>query len=184
MADDDKDVKFDSKSTKDEFTAEDRAKLQEVVDKERKARRDADAALKQAQEELDQLKADADSSKSDMDKLRESIADLQERAERAERDALVAQVAQAKKLPAALAGRLTGSTQEELEADADSLIEVLGLDTPEEDTSEVGEGEASTERSGAFARPREKLQPGASNEDDGEPDYGKIADRILSKNTI
>ena len=131
--------------------------------------------------ELEKLRAAQDSSKSDMDKLKESIAELNKRAERAEREALVAKVAQAKKLPAAIANRLSGSTQEELEEDADTLIKELGLaDKDEPDDKSPDEPEPRR----GLGRPKEALKPGASNEGDDTPDYEKIAERIASRTSI
>jgi chromosome segregation ATPase len=128
MADDATPVTGD-KEKEPEFTKADRDALQAVVDKERKAARDAAAALKAKDDELAKLKNAQDASKSDMERVHEQIKALTERAEKAERDALVATVAQAKKLPAALASRLAGTTKEELEADADGLIAALNIST-------------------------------------------------------
>jgi chromosome segregation ATPase len=137
--------------------------------------------VKAKDDELSKLQEAQDSSKSEMDKVREQIESLESRAEKAEREALVAQVAQAKKLPAALAGRLTGSSREELEADADSLIEALNL----------GDGKKPTEKPNpkGGGRPKESLTPGASNEDDDNTEITaeeaeKIAEKVMSTRTI
>lgn len=148
-----------------------------ALDQERKARRDAEAALKAAEKELADLRADSDSTKSEMDKVLSKIEGLEKRAADAERKALVAEVSQAKKLPAAIAGRLTGSTKEELEADADELIEALGLGESEED-----EDDGAKPKPSPLTGPKEKLRSGASNDGDETPDYDKIAEGILSKN--
>lgn len=131
-----------------------------ALDAERKARRDAENALKAAEHELDKLKADSDSTKSEMDKVLSKIDGLEKRAADAERKALVAEVAQAKKLPAAIAGRLTGTTKEELEADADELIEALGLGGND------GDDEGAKPKTSPLTRPKEKLRSGSSNEGD------------------
>lgn len=144
------------------------AALKKANDEAAKYRHEAKAK----DDELSKLKADADTSKSEMDKVREQIDALQGRAEKAEREALVAQVAQSKKLPPALAGRLSGATQEELEADADGLIEALGIDTSDEDDD--GEKPDAPPR-----RPKERLRSGAVP--DAEPeenDPQKLAERI------
>lgn len=65
---------------------------------------------------------EADKSKSAMDQLLEKVSGLEERATKAERVALRADVAQAKGLTPAQAKRLQGSTKEELEADAEELL--------------------------------------------------------------
>lgn len=151
------------------------------ADKWKALARKHEGQAKKNLEELEQLRKDQDASKSDMEKLQESVNDLQKRAVQAEREALVAKVAQAKKLPAAIANRLTGSTQEELEEDADQLIDALGLDSSETDDETTTE-ESDEETGGG--RPREKLAPGASNEGDEAPDYEAIAKSIAEKNRI
>jgi len=179
MADDDKkpvdDKKADDKPKDDLGDAGKKA-----LDAERKARRDAENALKTAEKELADLKADSDSTKSEMDKVLAKIDGLEKRAADAERKALVAEVSQAKKLPAAIAGRLSGTTKEELEADADELIEALGLGEKEEEKEETPSGPGA--KPSPLTGPREKLRSGSSNDGDETPDYDKIAEGILSKN--
>lgn len=153
-------------------TAEDiekmKAALKKANDEAAKFRHEAKAK----DDELAEMRKASDSSKSEMDKVREQIAGLEERAQKAEREALVAKVAQAKKLPTALAGRLTGATQEELEADADELIDALGIDTSETDKNDDGKPSHSR-------RPQERLKPGASPDTDPvETDPIKLAEQI------
>lgn len=101
-----------------------------ALTEERKARTAAERQAKVAQKQLDslsaQLKAIEDRDKTEAQKLAE-------RAEAAERDASGAKlelmryrVAAEKKLPARLAARLHGATEEEMKADADALLEDLG----------------------------------------------------------
>jgi hypothetical protein len=66
--------------------------------------------------EIDRLKAESEQAKAD--------------ANAARLEALRLQVATEKGLPAPLAGRLNGTTKEELEADADGLLELVKQDTP------------------------------------------------------
>jgi hypothetical protein len=150
-----------------------------ALDAERKARREADAKLKEAEAELEKLRSDSDSSKTELDKALERISDMEKRLTESDRRVLVAEVAQAKKLPAAIAGRLTGSTKEELEADADVLIEALGLgkDDPEEPAGAKPDGATPQ---GPGGRPKEKLTPGASTPDDDAVDGEKLAEQIFS----
>lgn len=122
----------DDKKTDPEPSAEDIEKMKAALHKANEEAKKYRLEAKAKDEELAELKKAQDSSKSDMEKVQEQIAALEERAETAERQALVAKVAQTKKLPPALASRLTGKTQEELEADADGLLEALKLD-PDED---------------------------------------------------
>jgi hypothetical protein len=69
---------------------------------------------------------------------------------------------------------IAGATREEMEAHADRLAEFRG------DTGSP----SSTSSRPAGAKPREKLRPGASNEEYAEQNPAKVADRILSQNRI
>lgn len=148
-----------------------------ALDAEREARRKAEADAKTAREELDKLKADSDTTKSEQQKAQERLDKLEQDLAESNARALRAEVAQSKKLTPAQAKRLAGSTREELEADADELLEAF---KPADDSSE-GEGEGdkkATEQ--PLGRPKEKLTPGASPRDnDGDFDPKKVADEIL-----
>lgn len=93
-----------------------------ALDAERKARREAEAALKDVQAQLKEL---TDKDKSEADKLRESVATLTKERDDSAAKVLRFEVASAKGLTAAQAKRLSGSTREELEADADELVEMF-----------------------------------------------------------
>lgn len=67
----------------------------------------------------DELAKIRDGEKTELQKLTEQLQEQTARADKAERDSLVASVAAAKGVPTAT---LTGSTREELEASADALI--------------------------------------------------------------
>lgn len=138
-----------------------------ALNAEREARRKAEADLKTAREELATVKVDQDASKSDMEKVLAKVEGLEQRAEKAERKALVSEVASAKGVPA---GLLTGSTKEELEAQADQLLEFKGGkagdgdsdgDDPPGDKGDKG-GNGDFKSSG---RPKENLRPGAAGDD-------------------
>ncbi len=96
---------------------------------EERAKENADAAdeLKKLKESSlsDQQKRDA-AEKAQADKL----AELEKRANESDARALRAEVAAAKKLSPAQAKRLTGTTREELEADADDLLESFTPNEP------------------------------------------------------
>lgn len=159
-----------------------------ALEAERKARRKAEAALKAAKDALAATKADQDSSKSDVEKLTAKVDEMVKRAEAAERKALVAEVAQEKGLPPKLAARLSGSTREELEADADDLLEVVGTKDgagakpdPEKKDDDAG---ATPADGGPFGgKPKEDLKAGATPEGDEAPDPKKLADSILDSGT-
>jgi hypothetical protein len=79
-------------------------------------------------EAADRAKADEDKKKAEMTELereRTERAEAQKSAAAAERRALVAEVAADLSLPKALRDRLRGDTREELEADAQTLLELI-----------------------------------------------------------
>ncbi|MET0419506.1 MAG: hypothetical protein ABW022_26120 [Actinoplanes sp.] len=123
--------------------------------------------------DYDDLKAkagEADKSKTQLDKLSEQMAALTSRAERAERAQARADVisTKLKGVPASIARRLTGSTREELEADAEQLVadwkEAGGKfadDGKNEQGGDKGD-ETPPERPAArTGRPMENLRSGA-----------------------
>lgn len=140
-----------------------------AIDAERKARQ---VAEKRAKELEAKVKEAEDAEKTEVEKLQGQVADLTKRAEASEAKATRFEVAATKGLSLAQARRLVGATQEELEADADSMRAELGLDKEEEQGKE--------EEGTSTGRPQERLKAGASNESDEEPDAGKLADSILS----
>lgn len=89
---------------------------------ERKARRDAEKAAKELQAKLKEFE---DRDKSDSEKTAEALAAAEKRAADAEAKALRLEVAASKELTPAQAKRLVGTTQEELEADADEILEAF-----------------------------------------------------------
>lgn len=112
--------------------------------------------------ELDQLRSEGDTSKSEMERLADRVSAAEERAARAESEQLRFQVAAAKKLTPAQAKRLQGTTLEELEADADDLLEAFG---PKPD-----KGKDDGDRPASSGRPREALRAGADNTADDTDD--------------
>jgi hypothetical protein len=98
------------------------AGAKKALDEERKARREAERQMRDLQ---GQLKALTDKDKSEVEKLRDEVAQLaRERDEHASK-VMRAEVAMAKGLSAAQAKRLVGATKEELEADADEILEAF-----------------------------------------------------------
>jgi hypothetical protein len=89
-----------------------------ALDAERKARRDAERQLK---ETGDRLKALEDKDKSDSERLTEKVTQLEKDLATATARADRYEVALDKGLDMTRAKRLTGTTREELEADADEL---------------------------------------------------------------
>lgn len=122
-----------------------------------------------------------DEGKSDSDKVSEQLAALQKQLEeeksareKSEAEALRLRVATAKGLNETQARRLQGSTQDELEADADELIAAFGG--------------KKDDKPGTAGRPKEKLSAGASNDDDdtdiSQEEADKVAEKILSRHTL
>lgn len=102
--------------------ADPKPELGDAGQKAIKAERTRAAAAEKRVAELEaEAQKRADAELSETERLKKENATLAERAEKAERDALRSAVAAEKKLPALLAGRLNGTTREELEADADAL---------------------------------------------------------------
>jgi hypothetical protein len=87
-------------------------------------------ALNKANKEAEslrlQLKQYEDRDKTELQKLSESATAAERRAADAELGLARYRVAVAKKLPAELVDRLRGTTEEELAADADSLLQLVG----------------------------------------------------------
>lgn len=132
-------------------------------------------ALNKANEEAKEarlkVKEFEDRDKTEAERTSEKLTTLEKDLTTAQADAARFEIALEKGLTKSQAKRLVGSTRDELEADADELVADLGLDEKDETSTP--------------SRPREKLKPGASNEDDDETvDGDKIAEKILSKTRI
>lgn len=124
-----------------------------ALEAERKARRDAEAQLKQIQDELQSIK---DRDKSDGEKLAEKLAAAEKRAADAETKALRLEVAAEKGVKARW---LTGSTREELEQAADEYL----ADHP-----------PATGDKPAPAKPAEDLRGGGNPTEEPDPDIRKV----------
>lgn len=123
------------------------------------------------------LKEAEDADKSEIDKLKDRLSESESRASKAESEALRTTVASQKGLTANQAKRLSGSTKEELESDADELLESFGTKKSEGDD---GEGDDGGKGESSRRRPKENLRPGASSEEEPE-DYTKIADEVYKR---
>jgi hypothetical protein len=142
-----------------------------------------EARAKASKAEIDKVKAEAASAnKSDMDKLTATVQQLSADLAEERRKSMVAEIAAAKGLSPAQAKRLTGSTRDELEADADDIVEAFGIksdkgkDDDKADTADKDgkDGKDGKESGPGIGRPRETLRPGAASADDeGEIDRKK-----------
>ncbi|MFJ7176412.1 hypothetical protein ACIQXA_08390 [Streptomyces massasporeus] len=103
---------------------------QKALAAERKRAAAAEKQAKASQKQLDdltkKLQAFEDRDKTEAQKLAEAKAAAESEAATAKQELLRYRVAAKKKLPAELAARLRGATEEEMETDAESLLEVLG----------------------------------------------------------
>lgn len=93
-----------------------------LIDRERDARKAAEQKAADAQAKVQEFE---DAQKSEQEKLAEERDRLKTEASQAKAESLKMRVALSKKLPADLIDRLKGETQEELEADADKLLELV-----------------------------------------------------------
>jgi len=93
-----------------------------ALDSERKARRDAEAKLQEVSARLSELE---DAGKSELERAQTALTAAEKSAADAMSKATRLEVAMSKGLTAAQAKRLVGSTMEELEADAEELLETF-----------------------------------------------------------
>lgn len=132
------------KEAADKAAAEELAKIEGLGDKGKqailrereahdKAKTEAAAALKRAEEAEAKVKAFEDSKKSAEQLTAEQLEATKKSAEDNAALVLKYQVAAAKDLPLTAAERLRGATKEELEADADELKKLLGDGKPNGD---------------------------------------------------
>lgn len=139
---------------------------------ESRARAKISKANKEAKSLRDRLHAaearlaDIDNaSKTDAERNQDRIKDLEEKYQAAEQRAMRLEVAQAKGLSAAQAKRLVGKTIEELETDADELLEAFG-------TNDKGSKKPPTKK------PTENLRGGKDPEKEPELSGEQLAAAI------
>lgn len=130
---------------------------------EDQAKGNADAAKK--------LKDAEDAAKTAEERAAARLAEVEKRIADTEARAMRAEVAAVKGLTPAQAKRLHGSTVEELEADADELLESFKpADTEGEPTPDTGEKPGG--------KPKEALKGGASSDEQPEEDLSKVLSAI------
>lgn len=124
------------------------------------AKANADAAKR--------LKEMEDADKSEVERASEAAKAAEKRAEEAEARVLRLEIAHDKGLSPSQAKRLVGATREELEADADELLEAF---KPSED-----------DKTDTSRRPKERLRPGASADPEPAKSGEQIAEEVLKAN--
>lgn len=158
MADDTEPVTGDDPASEDAPDPDLGAK--KALEAERKARREAEKQLRDLNTRLKEIE---DKDKSEVDRLREQVEQLKNEATTATAKALRAEVAAEKGLTAAQAKRLVGGTREELEADADEILEAFparGVTPPPSD------------------KPRPDLRGGTDPTDDTDTDIRAVVESI------
>lgn len=148
-----------------------------ALQEERRARSEAEKALKDA---TDRLKALEDKDKSETQKAADERVAAEKRAEKAEAELLRITVGSTKGLTPAQARRLVGTTKEELEADADDLLKSF---KPNDDAGDGGDkgGDKGDKKdpAGTGSRPTERLAGGSDPTGDvEESDPRKLAEQI------
>lgn len=136
---------------------------------EKRAKANADAAKR-----LQELE---DGQKSELEKLQGAQRAAEQRAAEAEQKAMRLEVAVSKGLTPAQAKRLVGTTQEELEADADEFLASI---KPAGDSGDEGGGTET----GLPRRPQERLTPGARPGAEPQPSAKEIVDRVMASSTL
>lgn len=176
LLDDDSDDENDSNdddqdgSSRSKRPDKDLAKLQDELQKWRSLARKHE---RQAKDASGRLKKYEDQNKSEAERLQEAAQESRTRAERAEANLRRREIAE-ERAPEhatlaqikAVAKRLSGESDEDLEADADELFALLAPEPPKARTPQ---------------RPKERLLRGGGEPDEepDEMDPRKLADRIL-----
>lgn len=143
-----------------------------ALDKERKARRDAE---REKRDLAAKLKEFEDADKSASDKAAENAKDAAEQRARADR----LQVALDKGLTSAQAKRLVGSTLEELESDADEILETFG-GKPSKGSDDDGDDDGKDDAKRPPSRkPSDDLKGGTDpTQSPTETDPAKLAESV------
>lgn len=100
-------------------------KVKEVLQKERAARREAEAKAKVGEAAAKRLAEIEEAQKTEQQKLEDRATAAEKAAADANEKLLRAEVAIAKGLPPALASRLQGASRADMEADADALLALV-----------------------------------------------------------
>ena len=137
-----------------------------------------EARAKENKSAADELKKLQTEKLSDAEKAAQATKDATARAEKAEQDALRLRIASRKGLNESQAKRLVGTTEEELEADADDLLKTFKGKSDDEEEEETESGKR-TER-----KPSEKFRPTTTRSGTGKQtskpaDARKIVDEAM-----
>ncbi len=125
-----------------------------------------DAKVRELEPLAKRAKELEDAGKSDMERLTGELQGHSVRADKAEQELMRLRVAVRKGLTEVQARRLVGSSEEELEADADDLMASFRPAAPPEPDPEPEPSRSDNSR----RRPQERLRPGAVPDADTEPE--------------
>lgn len=144
-----------------------------ALDAERKARRDAEQKAKDLEARLDALET---TKKSEMEQLTATVKKLGEDLATERSDKLRLEVATVKGLTPAQAKRLTGASREELEADADDLLEAFPA--PKSDAGDKKTDDPPAKSAPPSQKPKPELKGGSDPTGDPEPSVKDLVDAI------
>lgn len=148
--------------TPDEKPTESIESVRAEVEKWKAMARKHEGNAKQNAEAAKRLAEIEDSGKSEVERLTAQAKAESDRADKAEARALRLEVAALKGLTPTQAKRLVGSTQEELEADADELLASFKPATGDSTDTDSEETDGDTPP----RRPQERMRSGSTNEDE------------------
>lgn len=163
----------------------DKAKAQDARDEEVEKAKAIETERDELKETLDSKDPDASKKIAKAERERDAAKEAAKAADlRADR----LEVAMDKGLTPAQAKRLQGETKEELEADADEILELFGKPS-EKDPEDDDEDEDDVDAAGGRTAPKttaKRLTNGGdgNNSADAEPDYDKIAAEISGSRLI
>lgn len=119
-----------------------------ALDEERKARREAEARLKELEPLADEARKKAEGEKSELTKAQEALVTERDARTKAETALLRFEVGADKNVPLKLIRFLHGTTKEEVEASADALLAEVGTNTkptlPTRPTERLSSGQPSS----------------------------------------
>lgn len=177
---------IDDDELDDELDDGDDSALKRALRSERKARREAERRAKANADKASKFDELEDEQRSDVEKLERKLADAERRSDEAEGKLLRLEVAVEKGLTPRQAKRLSGTTRDELEEDADELLEDFGgkgeKPDPDDDEHDDDDGSDADDDAGTSSerrRPREQLRPGGKPDAKPATDTDQIAERVL-----
>lgn len=168
----------DGKPSKVEFTDEQQAEVDRVVEARLKRERAKYADYDELKTKVAELeKKSGGDNKGENEKLTEQIATLQRNLEDERRERTIVEVAAAKGLTPAHVKRLSGTTREELEDSADELLADFPI--PEKKDGKDGDGNDDGRKRPPSQRPTPDLRGGGDpSESPMETDPAKLAESV------